>query len=291
MKTRERLLSGALAAVLALCAGGAALADSIDFTGYAVGSPDLEATLGPKVAELDAVAYGFSFGAVGLDPYRNLNIISQVYQADHAVVVGTGVNGTEISLQPGDLTFAYTLDYSVLSDGVGNSPVNDFQLYRVIDDQYFNMVSNPGPWMALDAIIAGAYNTAAEFGGGAGTPAFEPYPNGLTCEEIDAVGFQTDEVEFAWPTDDQVDPGMKAMVFMFLPANTGIWQIGWGSADGLGVDDLSARQLIGETGEGGNVVGGGSRVKGIPILVPVPEPVSMVVLTLGAMACLLRRRR
>jgi hypothetical protein len=237
----------------------------------------METIFGPKVAELDAKAYGFDFGG-GLDPYRNLNIISQVFKAEEEVTIGIGEGGENIVIPEGGYTYAYTLDYSAAGGLEDGSNVNDFQLYRVILDNVFNGISNPGPFVALDQVIGGAYNTAPEFNG----PAFEPYDDGFTGQELDYVpygtDFQSSEAEFSWPGDDQVRPGTKAMALMFCTPVVQDMQIGWDSVEG-------------DTGEGGNVIGGGAELKGIPVLVPViPEPGSVLLLAMGA-TWLLRRRR
>ena len=183
-----------LVAVVGLATQAHATNTEYDFTGYAVSSGDMVTVLGTKVAELDAAAYGYDFGAFN-ETFRNLNIITEVYQATQTVVIGVGEGGNPITLNPGDYTFAYRLDYSPIP-GVGlNSPVNDFQLFRVVDDQFFNFLSNPGPNIAFGELAAGAYNTDAEFGAGAGTPSFEAYPAGVTGEELGFAGFVTGEVE------------------------------------------------------------------------------------------------
>jgi hypothetical protein len=239
-----------------------------DFTGYNAPVADMETLLGPKIDELDAVATGFSFGG-SEGPFRNLNVISQVFRADQVISIGIGENGTNITLQPGDLTFAYTLDYIDSPIGPAQSPVNDFQLFRVVIDDVFSSppISNPGQQIALNNILAGAYNTAPEFSG----PAFEAYPQGFTGEETDYVptyNFQTSEAEFSYPGTDQVDPGSKAMALLFARDVT-IMRIGW---DGV------------STGEGGNVIGGGSALDDIPVLIPIiPEPTTGLLLLAGAM--------
>jgi hypothetical protein len=293
-----------------VCAAGTAWAGTInyeyDFLGYDCASAAMETTFGTKIAELDAEAYGFDFSdgdpSSGL---RNLNVISQVFVATQTVNLGTCVRGKEIVLNPGDYTFAYTLDYSVLEGLAANSDIWNFQLYRVIQDDFINYISNPGPFMALAEIDdkGGAYNTNAEFGSGAGTPpllvgddlASPPIPHGLTGEEIDMdIGgslFQSSEVEFSWDANDLIDPGMKAMVLVFTGPDVELWQIGWGSQSGQSLPTLAERQAVGETGEGANVIGGaGSQLDNIPVIVPVvPEPGMVLLISCGVF--LLRRRR
>ena len=252
----------------------------------------LEATFGTKVAELNAVTYGFDFS--GGDPehgLRNLNIISQVFVATQNVTVGTGVNGMEIELQPGDYTFAYTLDYSNLSGFVGNSAVGDFQLARTVVS---GGISNPGEMIAFGEIIAGGYNTDPGFGqAGAGTPPLQDYPAGFSGTLWDfGPALLAGKAQYNWGSDD-VMPDTKAMVFMFATSNVSVWQVGWGSENGQGKETLAERQAIGNTGEGGSVLGGGSTVPGdIPVLVPViPEPASLVSFLLIGNIFLLTRRR
>ena len=278
---------------VALYAVGSVQAGTVEFdyefTGYSVAPADLESTFGVKVGELDAAAYGFDFsgGDTG-HGFRNLNIISQVFEATQAVTIGTGQNGTPIELQPGDHTFAYTLDYTNVSGFLGNSAVRDFQLVRIV----VGAASNPGPMMALGQIAAGGYNTDSAFGGGAGTPPFQNYPNGFDGTEWDfGATFLSGQAEYDWGAD-LVLPEDKAMVFMFTSPDVDVWQIGWGSENGQGKDTLPERQAIGDTGEGGSVIGGGSTVPGnIPLLIPVPEPASLLTFLVAGYSFFLTRRR
>ncbi len=289
MKGRRIVASCLMILMLGLCVVEAGAA-AFDFTGYDVTSANLEAVLGTKVAELDAKAYGFSFGAFD-GVFRNLNIITQVFRTEQAVTIGTGENGTEIALEPGGYTFVYTLDYTTLSGGLPNSTVNDFQMFRLVDDQIINHISNPGEPMAFNKVLGGAYNTNAEFGGGSGTPSFELYPAGLTGTETIMVGFESYKLEYAWPNGGQVAPGTKAMVFLFTSPETHIWQLGWGSQNGQDLPTLAERQAVGLTGEGGNVVGGGGGVNGIPMYMPVaPEPACLLGLLFGGVGLLKKRR-
>ncbi len=289
--TKEKLVS--LMVVLALSAVAQGALIDYDFAGYSVSEASMEATFGTKVAELNAKTYGFDFS--GGNPehgFRNLNIISQVYVATQAVNVGTGVDGTPINLQPGDYTFAYTLDYSQLFYGFmyPNSAVSDLQLARIAA---LGPTSNPGEMIAFDAIVAGGYNTNSDFGGGSGTPPLQAPPAGFSGELLDfGPTFLTGKVEYDWGSS-VVMPGDKAMVMIFVSGDVDVWQVGWGSENGHGKSTLSERQAIGDTGEGGSVIGGGQTVPGnIPVLVPVvPEPVSMSALVFGSIVILTKRRR
>lgn len=286
MRARQRPVPWICAALLLGVAAPAVDAQvtnwDYDFTGWQPPEPpeELEAWLGPGVGDpLDAKAYGYpGFGVPPNDPLRNFNLISQVFQADHEVTIGTGENGTEIVLHPGDYTFAYTLDYTGETGGEPEASIWSFQLYRVIQDRVFHdpPILNPGPFMALDEIKAGGYYTASGFEG----PAFKSYPEGVTGEECDYVpdyDFQTSEVEFLWDASDQVEPRSQAMVFLFTTPDIEIMQIGWNPVDGY-------------TGEGGVVLGGDAR--DIPVLVPaVPEPGSILLLLLGGTLLLTRRGR
>lgn len=277
---------------IGVCLACPVSADSYTYSyvGPAVGPDAMTSTFGTMVAELNAEAYGFSFGGYA-DAFRNLNVISQVYRADQQIDLGPGSDGNSIVLNSGDHTFAYTLDYTPLLGGLVNSAVNDFQLYRVVDDQYFNHVSNPGPAMALDLILGGGYNTDAAFGGGSGTPQLDP-STGMTGENFDMAGFETGEVEFDWPNDGLVDPNTRAMVLVFVSGDIDIWQIGWGSQAGSGLENPDDRIAVGDTGEGANVIGGGSHVNGIPVLIPViPEPGSLLLTLMTTGVCVLRRKR
>ena len=266
-------------------AGAATINWNYDSAGYDADPAQMQAIFGTKVDELDAAGTGFNFGGP-LDPYRNLNIITTVYQATQTVNIGLGESGMQITLQPNDYTFAYTLDYTGTVNTVTNKNIWSFQLYRVIIDEWFNGISNPGPFMALDEVIAGAYNTTSVVP--YDTPPFIPYdPNpvnasGVTGEEIDSFiggfgAFQSSEAEFTWDVNDSVLGTTKAMVLLFTTPDVQIMRIGWDNGD---------------TGEGANVFGGGGALDGIPVLVPVvPEPVTFGMLVLGGSFLLNRRRR
>ena len=245
-----------------------------DYLGYNAPSSSLS-VLGQQVAHLDAAAAGFNFGSP-VDPFCNLNVISDVYQATQAVTIGTGVNGASIVLQPGDLTFAYTIDYTGEDAVVPQNAIKDFQLFRVIVDSVFSTpaVSNPGPFIALENINGAAYNTAAEFNG----QSFVAYSAGVTGKNTDYIptfNVQQSRVQFSWPSDHPVNTGEKAMAFIFCHDVTYME---------IGSDD-------GSTGEGGNVIGtSGAALKNFPVLIPVvPEPASLLTLVLGG--TLLCRRR
>ncbi|HSW44686.1 MAG TPA: PEP-CTERM sorting domain-containing protein, partial [Phycisphaerae bacterium] len=196
------------------------------------------------------------------------------------VTIGTGQNGTLIQLQPGDLTFAYTLDYTGGKIGPPESPVKDFQLYRVIIDEVISAtpINNPGPFMALGNVLGGAYNTASGFN----PKPFVAFPNGFTGEEIDfplpeeGGPFQTSEAQFSWPSNQQIMPGDKVMALMFCRDVT------W----------MEIGSASGGTGEGGNVLGAGVELKNFPVLIPVltPEPATGLLIVLGT-GILCRRRR
>ena len=259
-----------------------AQATDYDYTGYDPGAP-LEGVFGTKIAELNARDYGYSFGGFN-DNHRNFNLISQVFVATQAVTIGTGVGGQQIQLSPGDYTFAYTLDYSQQFGGLVQSPVNDFQLFRKVDDQYIDFVSNPGPNIALESIQAGGYNTGVGF-----TGTTDPI-DGISSISTVFPGFETGEVQFSWPNDGQADPNTMAMVFLFC-SDVQVWQMGWGSENGGSLATMAERFAIGDTYEGGNIFGAGGEASYIPVLIPViPEPTSSLILLLG-MSPLLKWRR
>jgi hypothetical protein len=250
-----------------------------DFTPYNAPTANLETMLGPRIQQLDAKAAGFDFGNF-MNPFRNFNCISEVYQADRQITIGTGVNGTSIVMQPGDLTFAYTLDYTGTIPGVDQTALTDFQLARIIlDDHLFRdaLVDNPGPHIALEYIIAGGYNTNTASGFNA--KALKDYDEGIRGEISDwrdvEIPYASTMVQFSWPMSDQLMPGEKAMVFLFCHDVTYMQ---------IGVAD-------GSTYEGGNALGGGTGPQFFPVLipVPVPEPMSLAMLALGGV--MLHRRR
>ena len=246
-----------------------------DFTPYNAPTANMVSLLGPRIEQLDAKAAGFNFGDF-TNPHRNFNCISEIYQADREITIGTGVNGTPIVLQPGDLTFAYTLDYTGTKPGVDQTALTDFQLARIILDGVFQetLVDNPGPHIALENVIAGGYNTATGFNG----KALKAYDDGIRGEisdwREDDIDYASSMVQFSWPMAAQLLPGEKAMVFLFCKDVTYMQ---------IGVAD-------GSTYEGGNMLGGGTGPQFFPVLIPVvPEPASLVMLALGGM--ILHRRR
>lgn len=250
-----------------------------DYAAYSAPSSDLEVLFGTKVAELDAKASGYNFGTA-MDPLRDLNVISQVFQADQATTIGTGVNGSTIELQPGDYTFTYTLDHTQLTAGAQRAPLKDFQLYRVVINEVFASppINNPGPQMALDEVMGGGYNTAPEY---AGLP-LQSYPLGFTGEEKDLIllsdKYVTTEAEYSFDEANQFQPGTKIMFMMFCTSNVQPYQMGWNPVDG-------------DTGEGANVTGGAT-LEGIPVIVPVvPEPASSLLFVLAAGLLCRRPRR
>jgi len=284
----SRMACAACVVLFVLCPAARAdvVTTSFDPVSVDVAPGAMEATFGAKVAELDARAYGFNFLYLGNgqdDPFhghRNLNVITEVFVADQLISLGG------MSLQPGDLTFAYTLDYSQLDGLVPDSAVQDFQILRTVLGL---TTANPGPAMAIDRILGGATNTNAAYGQGAGTPPLLAYPDGLACEAADYGVLVADMLEYDWGAD-LVTPGTKAMVLLFTsPAD--IWQVGWGSQNGQAVTGPAAREAIGHTCEGGSTLGGGQSVPdSIPVLIPVPEPTMLALLALGG-AILSRRRR
>jgi len=299
MRTCE-LRTGCLAAALVawafLClpAQAAWIQTSLDYAPVDVASGAMESVFGPQVDELDAAAYGFNFqfkrddaGAGYDDPmhgFRNLNVISQVFVADHQVTVGVGSGGSTIELQPGDYTFAYTLDYTDLDLILPDSAVQDFQILRTVFSDEIQ-ADNPGARMAVDLLIGGAYNTAAEYGdSGAGTPALLDYPDGMGSESMDTATLAADKLEYDWGSAT-VDPETTAMVLLFCSPDIDIWQVGWGSEDGQGLANPVDREAVGATGEGGSVVGGGESIPdSIPLLIPVvPEPATLVILAAGGL--------
>jgi hypothetical protein len=132
--------------------------------------------------------------------------------------------------------------------------------------------------VALDEVIAGAYNTSTA--SGFSTPPLMDHPYGFTGEEIDEYmegfgDFETSEAEYSWEHEDCVLGQTKAMVMMFTTSDVQIAQIG-----GLG------------SGQGANVLGSGGSLDQIPVLVPVvPEPASLTLLAVGGTLLLHRRRR
>jgi hypothetical protein len=244
---------------------------ALDYLGYNAPAADLTTLFGPKVQELDASLSGFSFGGGDpTHPFRNLNLISTVYEADDPINIGVGVDGTNISLQPGDFTYAYTLDYSA-TGGIGTeASVNDFQLYRLIErGAPFVPASNPGPQIAFSEIFGGGYNTSTDFD----TRPLEAYPAGLEYAEVFSPPILHDGfVEYAFPSSGQVAARETVMVFLFVSKNTTWMEIGGDS-----------------NVEGANIIGGGSLVDEIPALVPVvPEPGTFA---LSGLLCLFLLRR
>jgi hypothetical protein len=267
-----------------------------EYTDVSAASGSMESVFGTKVAELDASAYGFNFlfrrdgMGVGYDDpfhgHRNLNVITEVFVATQAISLGTGSGGSPIELQPGDYTFAYTLDYATVDNIFPDSAVRDFQILRTLLG-VSPPVANPGPNMAMGAISAGAYNTNLEFGNGAGTAPIQS----MAGEALDFGVFVADSVEYDWGAN-LVNPQSKAMVLMFTSPDVQVWQVGWGSQGGQSLATMAQRQAVGHTGEGGGTLGGGEAIPdSIPVLIPViPEPATLALVIGGALA-LVRRRR
>ncbi len=282
-----------LASVLMMAGSAAAQTTNYayDFTGYNVDPADMETVFGPKVAEVDAGGVGYSFGA-GLDAFRNLNLISQVFRIQQDVVIGNGSLG-QIVAPAGGYVFAYTLDYTGTSNGVPESPVDDLKLLHLMERPGIfpgGAISNPGDFAALTEIVGAAYNTFNLPGRNlpnvvppGPTPPFELYPAGVDGVEnnyADFAGFgpfMSSEIDFEWPgAGTRVNPGTTAMALLFTTPDVQIWQIGVGTGD---------------SGEGAEVFGGGEGLDGIPALIPVvPEPASGLVLLLGGGLFLLKRR-
>lgn len=271
------LCAVAVAAGVSSATAGVYWEGPFDFTAYNAPATNLITLLGPRIQQLDAKATGFNFGNF-TNPFRNFNCISEVYQADRQITIGTGVNGTPIVLQPGDLTFAYTLDYTGTIPGVDQTALTDFQLARVVLDDHMirdALVDNPGPHIALENVISGGYNTATGFN----AKPLKAYDDGIRGElsdwRDDSIPYASSLVQFSWPMTGQLLPGEKSMVFLFCHDVT---------YKQIGVAD-------GSTYEGGNALGGGTGPQFFPVLipVPVPEPMSLAMLALGGV--LLHRRR
>lgn len=264
-----RCVPWALLAVAGLT--GIAVGDyEYKFAGYNAPSASLEALFGPALrSPVDARAEGFNFGD-GSSPLRNFNVISQVFRANQTVSISP-----QITLLPGDLTFAYTLDYTGTLPGVTENPVTDFQLLRVVSDPGIFVdppgISNPGPVIALDNIIGGAYNTFTDYNG---LPLKDQYGFTGVLSDYPELGYLSNFAQFSWVPANQLMPRKKAMVLLFARDVTYRYI---GSAGGV-------------TGEGGNVLAGVD-YDHFPVLVPVvPEPASLLMLIFGG-TLLCRRQR
>jgi hypothetical protein len=254
----------AVLALLAACGTtNAQTITAVDYKDFNAPAADLTTLFGPKVASLDAVndlGFDFSAGQGLVGKYRNLNVISEVYQAAAPINIGTGVGGNPIELAVGDYTYAYTLDYTAGTFGSLEAPINDFSTIRT-------PLGAPGQSYADSELIGGGYNTAADF---------DTVPlNDLLLFDYNIVpdGYDYTFLQYYFPSVGQVLPGDKVMLFLFATQNTT-----WFQAGGSGF------------GEGGSIIGGSANLDDIPVLVPVvPEPATALMSGLLGLA-LLRRR-
>lgn len=255
-----------LVVTVLLATAASTMAQGIDYAPYDAPASQLTALFGPNVASLDAkndAAFDFSEGQGLLGQFRNLNIISNVYQADAPITIGLGVNGSNIELDVGDYTYAYTIDYSMNNGAAPESPIKDLQTIRVPSLDF----GFPNDYAVSEIIGAGYNSNATDF-----TPLpLDSYPGG--AEVAQHIPGTLTNVEFSYPSIAQVQPRDKVMVFLFVTEDT-IWR----QSGGLGF------------GDGGSVIGGGQGLDDIPVLMPVvPEPATAVLGGLVALV-LLRRR-
>lgn len=262
----------ALPAMLAGSAVAATTGYPFDYTGGAYTPSQIAAgAFGTKVAELDARTAGFSFGGFD-DPFGGLNVISEVFQTDQPISIGTGVNGTDITVPAGGYTFVYTLDFTVSGFGINTGEIEDFQLFRVVNYAPLGILGRPA--IPMGEIVGGAYNQASPFQG----DALNSYPEGLFGEVSDFNDMGMDvvlnQLEYDWPFAARLQFGEKAMVMLFCSPDVTVERIGYDN---------------GFTNDGANIFGNGS-LADIPALVPgyIPEPMTMMVLVCGSVG-LLRR--
>ena len=237
-----------------------------------VSSGGMEALFGPEVASLNVAVDRPLFSFTGsLNHFDDANVITKVFQADAAVNLGG------ITLNVGDYTFAYLIDFP-------NNPFNadgsldDFQLNAVVTD-FGN--PNPNELIALAEIKGAGYSSNVEF---AATNAnyLQSYPEEAATQSVLNMA---NGVQYDWPVNHPdwpgapweqsgfLQPGDKNLVFLFTTPNINILEIG----EGANPD--------------GGVFQGSDTVEYIPVLVPVvPEPGTSMLLVIGAVALLARRR-
>ncbi|MEM6751122.1 MAG: PEP-CTERM sorting domain-containing protein [Planctomycetota bacterium] len=222
--------------------------------------------LGAQIAELDAVAEGFTGFGSGIDPFRNLNLITKVFVND----TGGSVDLGGVTLLPGDFTYAYIRDFTGTTNGVANGTADDFQINRVVGPTFGG---DTGPTLT----DAEAFIFSAGYSTGGGDFAFD------SSAITEFVPGAVDQLQAQGDPAEQLVQDEADAYFLFVRGPVTPFRIGFNSADGV--------EAVGTTfpGNGATI----ESINQIPTLIPnlIPEPASALMLSAAALGALARRRR
>lgn len=218
------------------------------------------------IASLDSASTGFNytansgFAAVfsGFELDRT-HVISDVYRLSQLTTITNGPNS--ISLQPGDLVFAYRVRLVSSFPGLTVESLNEAQVIGAPD---FGFGENP---MDASLINGQGFVTTSHFNN----------PEGGNIDDAAEFG---SSVDFEWPVldTDHLNNGEFITLLMFTsPANIG-----------RGVLNLNA-----PPGQSGGIIGVAQGAEAPPILIPItiPAPGAAGLIFVGALASVRRRQR
>ncbi|MEM7681640.1 MAG: PEP-CTERM sorting domain-containing protein [Planctomycetota bacterium] len=226
--------------------------------------------LGTQIAELDAVAEGFTDFGGGVDPFRNLNLVTKVFVND----TGGSIDLGPVTLLPGDFTYAYIRDFTSTANGVANGTADDFQINRVVGAGF---AGDTGPTLGdVESLVVSAGYSVGDDGSGGDAFAFDS--SAITIFVPGAI----DQLQAQGASGEQLVQGEADAYFLFIRGDVTPFRIGFNSSDGV--------EAIGTSfaGNGATI----ESINGIPTLIPVlvPEPATTGLL-LAAGFMTIRRRR